>query len=586
MSYRYIALLGPCSREARDALESDPALRILLDRPGLLVGCAPDTPWVDMPGYDGVIIGTLFDHRGKPVIEYCENRRVQLHDEDGGKQLLERYWGSYVALFVGPDGACCLRDPSGAMPCYFARSDRCWVITSDVRACISLGLMPLAIDWPAVCSHLLWPERRTGRTCLTGIRELLPGCSQTIDDRSARIEARSLPWYFTSADRQIDDAAEAAIAVGTAVDLVGTAWCSRFSSPLVSLSGGLDSSIVLASAPCATNVVTFITHEAMGDERAYAQAMADYRDVDLRTRELDPASIDVGRSHAADLPRPVARLFAQELDRNWRDAGAQTGADALFHGGGGDNVFCYLASAAPYVDSLIARRSRDDLRDIASSLSKMTRVSLWRIRRAALRKLLVDRGQYRWPRNAAMLTASAILNGEPVETHPWFCEVPVGTLPGKRAHVASLIRIQNHLDAIDANQVVPAIAPLMSQPVMEACLRIPSWLWCRDGLNRVVARDAFRERLPARIVQRHLKGSPAAFDARVVAGKREEISSFLRDGHLAARDLICMRDVDRALGESGPLIGQDYSRVTEFVDVEAWLQSWIGAPSDRGSAHS
>jgi len=301
---------------------------------------------------------------------------------------------------------------------------------------------------------------------------------------------------------------------------------------------------------------------------------------------MNSDAIDPKRSNAASLPRPVSRLFGQELDRIWEQSLTLAEADALFHGGGGDNVFCYLASATPYLDTLLARQPRSVRHAVLDSLSRMTRVSRWQIQRAAVRKALMDRGRYRWIRNSRMLSPAAPRMAGQARRHPWFKGIPAKTLPGKQAHVAALVRIQNYLDAIDLPQSVPVVAPLMSQPVMETCLRVPTWLWCRDGMNRMVARDAFRDRLPAEVVDRRSKGSPAAFEAKMVTARRRELRSLLRDGHLAARGIIDLDSVDDALGEEGPLRGTRYLRVTELVDVEAWLQSWIDPPSGAPRLHS
>lgn len=583
----YIALLGPTSAEARARLRDIPGYEIVLDQPHAVLGCATATMRMSMGKNGGAIIGTLFDTPTSALVEGIEDAEAQIVFDSNGDQMIDRYWGSYVAVFANErNRVSVIRDPSGSVPCYFARSGDTLVATSDVGVCASLGLIPLEIDWPAVCAHLLWPERRVSRTCIAAVRELMPGCRLTVHDGSVHIEPVWQPWRFTSSAMRIDDPTEAAMRVQRAVDETGAAWSRRYVRPLVSLSGGLDSSIVMAATPDAVGAITFVTHEPLGDERRYAKAVADRCSIDLLEWRLAADSVDVRRSNAAGLVRPVARLFGQELDRAWRATASATNADALCHGGGGDNVFCYLASAGPYLDSMIAGLPRADRRAVADSLSQMTRVSVWRIKRAALRKALIHRGRHRWRRDPAMLSTKAIGLGKDVSRHPWFEAIPSGILPGKQAHVASIIRIQNYLEAVDWQQDVAVTAPLMSQPVIETCLRIPTWLWCRDGMNRVVARDAFRDRLPAAVIDRRSKGSPAAFDAKLVATKRNEMLELLRYGHLAARGFIDTAAIEQALGHGCLMRGTDYLRATQFVDVEAWLQSWVGTPSDLGRAHN
>ncbi|MGN6279006.1 MAG: asparagine synthase-related protein [Sphingomonas sp.] len=580
MSGRYIAIIGNTDSAARAAVRDLPGFSVLLDRPTLLFACDPCIDRIELAGDCGVIAGTLFARSAPAPTTRLEETAARAILGSRGKLLIDQYWGSYVAFLMDASGnAHVLRDPSGATGCYLAPLERGYLLTSDVRACASLGLIAKTIDWEGVAEHLLWPERRGFRTCITGVRELMPGSRLSIHGHQVSIEQIWVPWRFTSATMRIDDPREAAERVREAVLDTAQAWCGRYVRPLISLSGGLDSSIVMASMATSASAVTISTHEALGDERPYARAVADRCAVALIERELDPGSISPTCSNAAALPRPVSRLFAQGIDRLWRQAIASSDADALFHGGGGDNVFCYLNSSTPYLDCLLAARPMAQRRAVLESLSAMTQVSRWRIRRAALRKMVVDRGRYRWRRHTRMLSRAATSMTNSRQLHPWIEAMPATTLPGKRAHVAALIRIQNYLEAVQPPQSVPVIAPLMSQMVIETCLRISTWLWCRDGINRAVARDAFRDLLPATVVGRRSKGSPAAFDAKVVTAMRPALRALLHDGHLAARGLIDLNAVDQALGEEGPLRGDGYLRVTELVDVEAWLQSWIGAPS-------
>ena len=109
----------------------------------------------------------------------------------------------------------------------------------------------------------------------------------------------------------------------------------------------------------------------------------------------------------------------------------------------------------------------------------------WRaaIRLRAAARILRRPRRYRWRANPRFLT-SPILKGLDTRpfTHPWL-EPPRGALPGKAAHIAALLRIQRHLDGTGQLGSLPIVNPLMAQPVMEASLAVPSWLWCQGGRN-------------------------------------------------------------------------------------------------------
>src|SRR3546814_16019509 len=54
--------------------------------------------------------------------------------------LLNRYWGGYVALTIGDDATLSVvRDPSGMMPCYVRRTPDGAILASDMPALAERG---------------------------------------------------------------------------------------------------------------------------------------------------------------------------------------------------------------------------------------------------------------------------------------------------------------------------------------------------------------------------------------------------------------------------------------------------------------
>ena len=156
--------------------------------------------------------------------------------------------------------------------------------------------------------------------------------------------------------------------------------------------------------------------------------------------------------------------------------------------------------------------------------------------------------------------------------HPWLL-APKGAETGTAAHIALIVAAQAWAEASDLPGLVRRASPLASQPVVEACLRIPSWWWFDDGRNRVIAREAYADRLPADIVQRRSKGSPDGYIAALYAANRATIRAMLLDGRLRGAGLLDAPQLERALDESALVRGTDYHRIMRVADVEAWIAS-------------
>jgi asparagine synthase (glutamine-hydrolysing) len=115
---------------------------------------------------------------------------------------------------------------------------------------------------------------------------------------------------------------------------------------------------------------------------------------------------------------------------------------------------------------------------------------------------------------------------------------------------------------------------LVTQPVAEACLRVPSWLWFAPGPDRAAARQAFANMLPAQIIDRRSKGTPAAFAASLIDVYRDTLRPLLLDGQLAANGVIDSGAVRTLIDDPTPPKGFAFGRLLQLADAEAWARCW------------
>jgi asparagine synthase (glutamine-hydrolysing) len=284
--------------------------------------------------------------------------------------------------------------------------------------------------------------------------------------------------------------------------------------------------------------------------------------------------VDVRKSTAGHLPRPTSRSFAQSGDQIALDYAASVGATAMFSGGGGDNVFCYLPSASPVADSLRVHGLGAAART-AVNVAQMSGGSWPEAFSKGLRRAWLRPARYEWSFDDSFLTREAREMAKNQPTHPWL-QTPAGALPGKATQIAYLIGIENHLEGFGRELVHPFVPPLMSRPLVETCLRIPSWMWCANGVNRSVARVAFREHLPPQIIARRSKGTPDGFVARLYHTNRATVREMLLDGHLRKNRILETGTLEDAFAKNDDVRGLSIFRLMALADVEAWLQCQIG----------
>ena len=120
--------------------------------------------------------------------------------------------------------------------------------------------------------------------------------------------------------------------------------------------------------------------------------------------------------------------------------------------------------------------------------------------------------------------------------------------------------------------------PLLSQPVVELCLGIPTYFSIRNGVDRSIARTAFAVNLPAQIRRRRQKGRIDRHLRNILDRNLDQVRDRLLDGRLIREGLLD-RNVLRTYltRESSPADFQYTEILQEHLCVEAWLASWLDA---------
>lgn len=531
----------------------------------------PGTRRLVLPDKLGLVWGSVFDAEGVAYADIGPGK-LSCWIGSNGAQLIDKNWGGYLALLRKRTTWIVVRDPSGPVPCYFKRMEGGVLLASDAELAAATGTLSRQIDWREVASQLAYLGRRSSHTALDGLSELMPGCA--LDVTPSLTETRTVwsPYRHTGREERITDFGSAVQLVRRVVGNTVGAWSGVFDAPLAELSGGLDSSIVtacLADSGAAPTCIAYRGGAADLDESAYAKAVTDRAGARLIVEPLDAGSVDLHLSAAAHLPRPTARSFAAAGDRQSLALGRRLGTDAYFSGAGGDNVFWYFNTPTAAIDRLLVSGPFGAFHTL-TELAEMCEVSRATAIRLAFRGFIRRRRPPRWSEDRSFLRPGIELHTE--HRHPWM-PAPRDALPGTRAYVQALVQMQDQLEAFDRLLQAPIVAPLLSQPVVEQCLRTASWLWCHEGRNRAVARTAFAELLPREIVERQTKGGFEAFAYELLESKRYQIRDMLLGGMLAEHQIVDVRALADVLDGAG-IEALTAHRLMRIVAVEAWLQSW------------
>jgi asparagine synthase (glutamine-hydrolysing) len=127
--------------------------------------------------------------------------------------------------------------------------------------------------------------------------------------------------------------------------------------------------------------------------------------------------------------------------------------------------------------------------------------------------------------------------------------------------------------------------PLVSQPLVELCLRIPSYVFIRSGRDRALARRAFAPDLPGEIIRRYAKGRADEHARDILAANVTFVRELLLDGVLVRRGLLNRASLEQYLArdrapEDVDAADFQYNEILqEHICTEAWLRTWLTSSS-------
>src|SRR3569833_578213 len=586
---RYMAFLWNGSDEPSEATAEVISGRVdrwecVLHKPGIsiVISKSPFDCYAALPlGDDGTVLGVIFDRSNSfsnGVFSDDESEKIV---QSGGRRLVENYWGRYVAFLCDPSGAwkIVLRDPIGDILCYRAQVRGVQVYFSNLLDFLRLRALPLSVNWAHLGVRTITGNAWAEESAFNEIECVRPG--ECIEHAVTQV-SRKYYWHpFAIANLPpLERLDAAATEVRTTAKACANAWASLHTDAIHILSGGLDSSIVLsciADAPSRPRMacVNFRTRDPDSDERVYARLAAAHSGAELAEVERKPSldfdalfnSVPVVGPVCTVMRgievQPLVALFAQSR-----------GATAIFSGDGGDMIFFRGWPQLAVIDFARCHGLRPELMRQALKTAFPAQLSVGRLLFDAMKYGVLRRTWSLTPlifEYERLITDDVAKRARQVDfMNPW--NAPTRSLPpGKLFHAFSVSRPSLFRDPILGATELDFINPLMSQPLLELCLRIPTWLHAAHGRDRAVARDAFARDLPPEIVQRTWKGSADRHLSDMLINNISKIREILLDGELTKGGILDRKRMAGALSLEHTRETTHATEIFGYLCTEIWL---------------
>jgi asparagine synthase (glutamine-hydrolysing) len=599
VSFRFVALAsspddqdsGHLRRRIHDRLvRKDNAWQVSFESRCLLVLHADArsgaTGAISIANGAGVVLGTLFEARADArtvrAIETLTEEKSSRIVASCGRYLIQNYWGRYIAFIQGPacSGYWAVRDPIGALPCYYVSHENVRIFFSLAEDLAALQLVRTSIDWEFVAAHVQRPRAlRSQRTSLHSIKELLPG--ECLD---ASASTRTY-WSPTAVARKEykEGAHDLAEKVHDTTALCVSAWASCYSRITHLLSGGLDSSIVLYCVreyqprTRLTALTYFNTFSAAADERNFARFMAEAAGCELVACEEDPARTDLAvLMEASASVRPWDVQYFQTHATSEGQLTHRNESQAVFTGSGGDHVYFQGPVTLAVADYIFHYGLDRHALSLCFDIAYGEGLSFWSV---LARGLLDGLCLQRWSteRNIRRVHLATplvhdIARRSGLLQPPWLCDSK-GISHAKLDHIRMASVPHDFYHPFDIHDAPDRVSPLISQPLVELCLRTPVHVLAAGAQDRYLARTAFSSKLPLEIVSRRAKGTADAYIQRLLVHNRRFACEMLLDGMLVANGYLDREGLERTLTTEEGGLGGNVAEVMIFhLNTECWLR--------------
>ena len=562
----------------------------IFQKEGLIVFCRAPAPEkiIKLHNNSGVILGKIYRKAETPEdnlsVSYLSPDEANRIIQSRGDNLTKNFWGVYTSIISNNDTTVLIgRDCTGMQSCYKMWHNGVFLSFSYLDALPFTDEIKVQINWNYLAKTIKYTKASLLETGLINITQIAAGdYIQVNATKMEEIQFRSWkPEIFIN--NPIEEYEEAKKCLSNVTHAAVKAQSEAYERIQVNLSGGLDSSILLASLRKIhppSKIYAFHINSAEGDlsERHFAQDIADMYDVKMHTLNKYSESTD----NIIEILNPLSpipngdKMSGETYNNTILKFPDSMGANAVLTGQGGDQVFFKKPQISMLFDYKESNIIDINYLKILIDTARVTGDSVWNLLK---KRGSMKRHRYRYTDNPI---GNIFLSREIDErlgeininqSHPWFCKS--SSFPFGKYHQLQHFSFFGRLyiskysdDCLSYDNVMPFI----SQPLMETVLSIPSYILLTNGRNRGLAREIFRDMLPLKIYNREMKGYVTKTYFKNLVKNLKTLRPFLIDGLLVKEGLLDKKALEESLNEDTIITKQVGMQLMQLVGYEKWVR--------------
>lgn len=529
------------------------------------------------------LIGRLLKKDGTQV-NNLDELNIRAIKESKGRFLAEHFWGSYLLIIVEDHYVSFFRDPQSALTLFYMPIKGGYLVSSDCALLAEVLEKTPELNWRYLASYISSSHCSSGITPFKNIFEMMSGYVTTFYFNQTVIQEPFWDPIQINTSYIVDEASFQDKIYRTLESCI-TAWTKGSTKIGIELSGGLDSSSVLAvlkQSACGTKNVEALNlyhpEIASANEQEYARHVADLYQVPIScvdtSRQLPFEELSVERR----FNKPSSFIFDTKGEKHYLSTLYLGKNDELLTGHGGDNCFLAPPPIASIVDYYLDRGLHgisSIIKDICAyyrmpySLGiKQSIATYIQYRKGSLVYLDLEQQTVPW------MTSECKDLLDPCIFRPAYWKNLKHVSPGKAQHIIMILSGLSSVERGDALGGKVPFNPLLSQPLVELALSMPTYQSFGQGYNRLHFRKAMARHMASDFMWRKSKGRTSGV---IILGVRKHYStllSFLVDGQFARKGFLDPLQLEESLKQLRQgKTDYAWSLINLFI-VEKWLNSW------------
>jgi asparagine synthase (glutamine-hydrolysing) len=317
------------------------------------------------------------------------------------------------------------------------------------------------------------------------------------------------------------------------------------------------------------------------DERGYMRVAAAGVECELVERSRDSALSLEPLLRIQSSCIPENNFFYLDGGRVEAELAVEKGSGVVFSGYGGDQLFYQSRAMYGAAEYLTRHGLGASLFGVALDAARVDRMSVWGVLRTAIAHGPLGR---RWSPAQLVGDDRPLVQARVIQDikqdgslqHPWF-HAPRGVSSGKLWQAHQLLFPVHFYNPLGSDTDPEPVAPLLSQPLIELVLRIPTWLLTLGGWDRALARRAFQRDVPRSIVTRRTKGGQEEHAKSILVRNLAFARDLLLQGALVREKILDRERVAEVLSGRPSKTAASNVELYGCLSIEAWLRQWLHA---------